>query len=99
MHFRVTEGKKTGNGISKWKHIKWTDADSSTACASRASHATESYEFEIGTREKNIRKSLYFENYSNPKQNVKDRYDHIHIVHQRGNFNNEYFVTKLGSIF
>jgi len=44
MHFRVTEDEETENGISKWKHIKWTDADSSKACASHASH-TASYEF------------------------------------------------------
>jgi len=53
MHFRVTEDEETENGVSKWKHIKRTDADSSKACASHASHAAESYEFKtLNEREK-----------------------------------------------
>lgn len=57
MHFRVTEDEETGDSISKWKHIKWTDADSSKARASHACHAVQSYE-DTEREKKNMRKNL-----------------------------------------
>lgn len=45
MHFRVTGDEETANGISKWKHIKWTDADSPKARVHLMSFAAELYEF------------------------------------------------------
>lgn len=78
MHFRVTEDGETGNGVSKWEHIKWTDADSSKARASHACHAAESYEFMIpNERKKKYEKKFTFRKLFEPEPEHKEAYMNV----------------------